>query len=53
MYTWGAGMQEIGANQRRRKGKKGRNCGGLDLCLSWIKLFTVPWSLSDSVSGHK
>lgn len=37
---WGGGVQEIGANQRMRKGKKGRNCGGLALGLSWVKLLT-------------
>lgn len=46
----GGGMQEVEANQRGRKGKKGRNRGGLDSGLSWIKLLTVPCSLTDCVS---
>lgn len=46
----GVGMQEVEANQRGRKGKKGRNRGGLDSGLSWIKHLTVPCSLTDCVS---
>lgn len=46
----GREMQEVEANQRGRKGKKERNRGGLDSGLSWIKLLTVPCSLTDCVS---
>lgn len=52
----GEKMQEIGANQRRRKRKKGGNHGGLDPGLSWIvicNLLTVPCSSTNSVSTPK